>query len=46
MVTNSPGITVAQLSEALGLKEDRTGVIVKRLEVEHIRRNGEPPARR
>jgi hypothetical protein len=46
MVTKHPGISVAGMGHALGLGEARTGQIVARLEVRHIRRDGEPPAPR
>jgi uncharacterized membrane protein len=46
IVTQRPGITVAELRVALGLGEARTWQIVARLEIGHIRRDGEPCAPR
>jgi uncharacterized membrane protein len=43
IVTEHPGITVAELRDALGVGETRAWRIVARLEVELVRREGEPP---
>jgi uncharacterized membrane protein len=44
LVTERPGITVAELRNVLGVGETRGWQIVARLEVELIRRVREPPA--
>ena len=46
IVTKCPGISVAEMREALGLGEARTAQIVARLEVGHVRRDREPSAPR
>ena len=46
IVTDRPGITVAELRNVLGVGKTRTWQIVARLEVGHVRRDGEPPAQR
>ena len=46
IVTKHPGISVSGMGHALGLSDARTGQIVARLEVGHLRRDGEPSAPR
>ena len=41
-MTERPGITVAELRDALGVGNTRGWQIVARLEVELVRREGEP----
>ena len=46
IVTERPGIQVFELRDALGVGRTRIWQIVARLEVGHVRRDGEPPAPR
>ncbi len=45
IVTDRPGIQVTELRDALGVGRTRIWQIVARLEVGHIRRDGDPSAR-
>ena len=42
VVTRFPGISVAELREALDLSDNHTNELVKRLEVDHVRREHHP----
>jgi uncharacterized membrane protein len=45
LIAARPGITVAQLQDALGVGRKRAWQIVSRLEAGRVRRAGEPPRR-